>query len=210
MPRPRRGAASVVSGPRRVTLSRRAGGSGRIEGMDWQTTSETAPASVVPEARAAHQLASRAPATGAWREGDPEGDRRFVRVGALALESGEVLPDVRVAYESWGRLSPARDNAILVLHALTGDSHVLGPAGPGHASAGWWPGVVGPGRAIDTGRWFVVAPNVLGGCQGTTGPASLAPDGIEWGRACPPSPSATRSPRRRRSPASSASTASPR
>ncbi|UIP58109.1 homoserine O-acetyltransferase MetX [Agromyces marinus] len=153
--------------------------------MDWQTTSETAPASVVPEARAAHQLASRAPATGAWREGDPEGDRRFVRVGALALESGEVLPDVRVAYESWGRLSPARDNAILVLHALTGDSHVLGPAGPGHASAGWWPGVVGPGRAIDTGRWFVVAPNVLGGCQGTTGPASLAPDGIEWGARLP-------------------------
>ncbi|GAA2040342.1 homoserine O-acetyltransferase [Agromyces tropicus] len=153
--------------------------------MDWQTTAETVPASIVPEARAAHQLASRAPATGAWREGDPVGDRRFARIGALALESGQELPDVRIAYETWGELSPGHDNAILVLHALTGDSHVLGPSGPGHASPGWWPGVVGPGRAIDTDRWFVVAPNVLGGCQGSTGPASVAPDGVEWGARFP-------------------------
>lgn len=153
--------------------------------MDWQTISETVPASIVPEARAARQLAGRAPATGAWREGDPVGDRRFTRIGDLVLESGQVLPDVRIAYETWGRLSPARDNAILVLHALTGDSHVLGPAGPAHPSAGWWPGVVGPGRAIDTDRWFVVAPNVLGGCQGSTGPASVASDGVEWGARFP-------------------------
>jgi homoserine O-acetyltransferase len=153
--------------------------------MDWQTTSETVPASIVPEARAARQLAGRAPATGAWRAGDPVGDRRFARIGDLALESGQVLPDVRVAYETWGTLSAARDNAILVLHALTGDSHVLGPSGPGHPSAGWWPGVVGRGRAIDTDRWFVVAPNVVGGCQGSTGPASLAPDGVEWGARFP-------------------------
>jgi homoserine O-acetyltransferase len=72
-----------------------------------------------------------------------------------------------------------------VLHALTGDSHVIGPAGPGHPSAGWWPGVVGPGLAIDTDRYFVVAPNVLGGCQGSTGPASLAPDRAEWGSRFP-------------------------
>jgi homoserine O-acetyltransferase len=153
--------------------------------MDWQTISETVPASIVPEARAARQLAGRAPATGAWREGDAVGDRRFARIGDLALESGQVLPDVRIAYETWGELSPARDNAILVLHALTGDSHVLGPAGPAHPSAGWWPGVVGPGRAIDTDRWFVVAPNVLGGCQGSTGPSSLASDGVEWGARFP-------------------------
>jgi homoserine O-acetyltransferase/O-succinyltransferase len=70
---------------------------------------------------------------------------------------------------------------VLVLHALTGDSHVAGTAGPGHPTPGWWDGVVGPGRAIDTSRWFVVAPNVLGGCQGTTGPVSCAPDGQRWG-----------------------------
>ncbi|MGR2753199.1 homoserine O-acetyltransferase MetX [Agromyces arachidis] len=153
--------------------------------MDWQTTSETVPVSIVPEARAAGQLAGRAPATGAWRAGDPVGDRRFARIGDVALESGQVLPDVRIAYETWGTLSPERDNAILVLHALTGDSHVLGPPGPGHPSPGWWPGVVGRGRAIDTDRWFVVAPNVIGGCQGSTGPASLAPDGVEWGARFP-------------------------
>ena len=74
---------------------------------------------------------------------------------------------------------------VLVLHALTGDSHVIGSAGPAHPSAGWWPGVVGPGLAIDTDRYFVVAPNVIGGCQGSTGPASLAPDGVEWGTRFP-------------------------
>ncbi|AWB95026.1 homoserine O-acetyltransferase [Agromyces badenianii] len=152
--------------------------------MDWQTTADAVPASIVTEARAA-SLAGRAPATGAWRDGDPVGDRRFVQLGEVPLESGRVLPDVRIAYEQWGTLSPARDNAILVLHALTGDSHVIGSAGPAHPSAGWWPGVVGPGLAIDTDRWFVVAPNVLGGCQGSTGPASLAPDRAEWGTRFP-------------------------
>lgn len=148
--------------------------------MDWQMQADVTPAGVVPEARA-RTLLGRPPATGAWRLGDPVGDRRFARIGAIELESGQVLPDVVVAYETWGELSPARDNVVLVLHALTGDSHVIGPSGPGHPSAGWWPGVVGPGLAIDTDRWFVVAPNVLGGCQGTTGPASIAPDGVEWG-----------------------------
>lgn len=148
--------------------------------MDWQRMAEAAPAlpaHILPQPVAP----GRAPATGAWREGDPVGDRRFLRIGDVQLESGAVLPDARIAYETWGELSPARDNAVLVLHALTGDSHVRGPAGPGHPTAGWWPGVVGPGLAIDTDRWFVVAPNVLGGCQGTTGPASVAADGVEWG-----------------------------
>lgn len=152
--------------------------------MDWQTTADAMPASIVTEARA-QSLVGRAPATGAWREGDPVGDRRFVNIGDVPLESGHVLPSARIAYEQWGELSPARDNAILILHALTGDSHVVGAARPGHPSAGWWPGVVGPGLAIDTDRYFVVAPNVLGGCQGSTGPASLAPDRAEWGTRFP-------------------------
>jgi homoserine O-acetyltransferase len=123
------------------------------------------------------------PATGAWREGDPVGDRRFVDVGPITLESGETLPDVRVAYETWGRFDGT--NAVLVLHALTGDSHVTGDAGLGHPTPGWWSGLIGPGRAVDTDRWFVVAPNVLGGCQGTTGPATPAPDGRAWGSRFP-------------------------
>ena len=153
--------------------------------MDWQTQANTVPASIVPEARALAMLGRRAPATGAWREGDPVGDRRFIGIGDLELESGGLLPGVQIAYEQWGALSPTRDNAILVLHALTGDSHVVGPAGPAHPSSGWWPGIVGPGLAIDTDRWFVLAPNVIGGCQGSTGPASLAPDRAEWGARFP-------------------------
>ena len=122
---------------------------------------------------------------GAWREGDPVGHRQFLDVGTLTLDARGALPDVRVAYETWGTLNPARDNAVLVLHALTGDSHVAGPAGPGHLTAGWWDALVGPGRPLDTNTWFVVAPNVLGGCQGTTGPASAAPDGRAWGSRFP-------------------------
>ena len=125
------------------------------------------------------------PVSGAWREGDAVGRRRFADIGTLRLETGAALPGVRVAYETWGHLSPQRDNAVLVLHALTGDSHVVGEAGPGHASPGWWNGLVGPGLALDTDRWFVVAPNVLGGCQGTTGPSSAAPDGRPWGSRFP-------------------------
>ena len=116
-----------------------------------------------------------------WRPGDPAGDRRFASIGGLDLERGGVLPDVTVAYETWGTLSPSGDNAVLVEHALTGDSHVVGDAGSGHPSAGWWPGLIGPGAPLDTERLFVVASNVLGGCQGTTGPASTAPDGRPWG-----------------------------
>ncbi|MET8766755.1 homoserine O-acetyltransferase [Streptomyces sp. NPDC004658] len=127
------------------------------------------------------------PATGAWREGDPPGRRRwYVAEKPLPLETGGELPGVRLAFETWGELAPDRSNAVLVLHALTGDSHVTGPAGPGHPTPGWWDALVGPGRALDTDRWFVVAPNVLGGCQGSTGPASRRPDGGgSWGGAFP-------------------------
>ncbi|POX62792.1 homoserine O-acetyltransferase [Streptomyces sp. Ru62] len=126
------------------------------------------------------------PPSGAWREGDPPGRRQWhVREDPLPLEAGGELPGVRLAFETWGRLAPDRSNAVLVLHALTGDSHVAGPAGPGHPTPGWWDGLVGPGLALDTDRWFVVAPNVLGGCQGSTGPSSKRPDGPRWGGAFP-------------------------
>jgi homoserine O-acetyltransferase len=125
------------------------------------------------------------PASGAWREGDPPGRRHFADLGPLQLENGGRLPAVRLAYQTWGRLNAARDNAVLVLHALTGDSHVTGVAGPGHPTPGWWSPLVGPGAPIDTDRWFVVAANVLGGCQGSTGPSSTAPDGRPWGSRFP-------------------------
>ncbi|MFG3168933.1 homoserine O-acetyltransferase [Streptomyces sp. NPDC048200] len=126
------------------------------------------------------------PASGGRREGDPPGRRKWhLRDKALSLEAGGELPDVQLAFETWGRLAPDGSNAVLVLHALTGDSHVAGPAGPGHPTPGWWDGLVGPGRALDPDRWFVVAPNVLGGCQGSTGPSSAGPAGPPWGGAFP-------------------------
>jgi homoserine O-acetyltransferase len=125
------------------------------------------------------------PASAAWREGDPVGARLFLDLGPLVTESGVTLPDVRVAYETWGTLNAERTNAVYICHALTGDSHVAGPAGDGHVTAGWWDGLVGPGCPVDTDEWFVVCANVLGGCQGTTGPASLAPDGRPWGSRFP-------------------------
>ncbi len=124
-----------------------------------------------------------------WGEGDPVAGRRFIELGPVDLELGGALPAVRVAYESWGE--PVRDagggvrNAVLVEHALTGDAHVVGPASLGQPTPGWWSAVVGPGAPLDTDRWYVVAANVLGGCQGTTGPGSPAPDGRAWGSRFP-------------------------
>jgi homoserine O-acetyltransferase/O-succinyltransferase len=119
------------------------------------------------------------PVTGAWRSGEPPGRRQFATLFTdrpLALRAGGALPSVTVAYETWGSLDADASNALLVLHALSGDSHVAGPAEPGHAQLGWWDPLIGPGRAIDTDRFFVVCPNVLGGCQGTTGPSSIDPE----------------------------------
>jgi len=125
------------------------------------------------------------PASGAWREGFPVGERRFLEVGDVEVRAGVSIPDVRVAYQTWGLLNEDASNAVYVCHALTGDSHVSGDPGPGHLTAGWWDGLVGPGAPIDTDTWFVVCANVLGGCQGTTGPASLAADGRPWGSRFP-------------------------
>ena len=128
------------------------------------------------------------PVTGAWREGDPPGRRQFLTFDdGLALETGGWLESVTVAYETWGTLAPDASNAVLVLHALTGDSHATGGRpGPGHGDVGWWDGTIGPGAAIDTDELFVVCPNVLGGCQGTTGPASAHPlDGRPYGSRFP-------------------------
>ena len=128
------------------------------------------------------------PATGAWSPAQPAGRRHFLSFGerAVALDVGATLRNVVVAYETWGTLNADQSNAILICHAWTGDSHVAGAAGEGHPTPGWWEGLVGPGLAIDTDEWFVVCSNVLGGCQGTTGPASLHPDdGTPYGSRFP-------------------------
>ena len=114
-----------------------------------------------------------------------KGEIGVVDIGSLKLESDKVIDDVCIAVQRWGELSPARDNVVLVLHALTGDSHITGPAGPGHPTPGWWDGIAGPGAPIDTDRWCAVATNVLGGCRGSTGPSSLARDGKPWGSRFP-------------------------
>ena len=112
----------------------------------------------------------------------------------VRLDCGRSLHSVRVAYETYGTLSPARDNVLLVCHALSGDAHAAGIArtpaaestrdgfaaedrdGKSNKGLGWWDGMIGPGKAFDTDRYFVVSTNLLGGCRGTTGPSSVDPE----------------------------------
>ena len=103
--------------------------------------------------------------------------------GEVRLAGGRSLTDVEVAYETYGELAPARDNAVFICHALSGDAHVAaGPSSDGTARPGWWDGLVGPDLAIDTRRYFVISANVLGGCSGSTGPGSIDPaTGESWG-----------------------------
>ena len=125
---------------------------------------------------------------GGWRPGDPSGQRQFSQLfgdAPLDLELGGRLGPLTLAWESWGQLNGAADNAVLLLHGFSGDSHAAGPAGPGHGAPCWWDGLIGPGRALDTDRFFVLCPNVLGGCQGSSGPSSPAPDGRPWGSRFP-------------------------
>lgn len=138
------------------------------------------------------RMATRAPKAQAGSVGTVE--TQFMDLpGTLALDCGRALHPIRIAYETYGRLSAARDNVILVCHALSGDAHAAGyantpapestrdgfgaedrdgSAGPG---LGWWDGMIGPGKAFDTDRFFVVSTNLLGGCRGSTGPSSINP-----------------------------------
>ena len=111
----------------------------------------------------------------------------------LPLDCGRQLGGVRIAYETYGTLAPTRDNAVLVCHALSGDAHAAGFSAAAAARStrdgfgaeerdgssgkglGWWDGMIGPGKAFDTDRWFVISTNLLGGCRGTTGPSSIDP-----------------------------------
>jgi homoserine O-acetyltransferase len=102
----------------------------------------------------------------------------------LPLDSGQRLASVRVAYETYGELAPDKRNAILIFHALSGDQHVASTH-PLTGKPGWWDRMVGPGKPIDTNRFFVLCINVIGGCMGSTGPASDGPDGKPWGMRFP-------------------------
>jgi len=93
----------------------------------------------------------------------------------LVLASGEKLGPIQVAFETYGTLSAGKDNTIFVCHALTGDAHAAGKYSLEDAKAGWWDEFIGPGRGIDTDKYFVICANVLGGCTGTTGPTSISP-----------------------------------
>ncbi len=115
----------------------------------------------------------------------PDGEMMAVNIGTVSLDSGDRIDNVTLAFQRWGALSPSRDNVILTLHALTGDSHVTGAPTVHHPSAGWWDGLIGPGCALDTDEWCVISANVLGGCRGSTGPASLDADGRPWGSRFP-------------------------
>src|SRR5208337_3531079 len=94
--------------------------------------------------------------------------------GPFTLESGAVLPKVTIAYETYGRLNKEKSNAILICHAISGDAHIAG-FHEGDEKPGWWDAVVGPGKAFDTERYFVICSNVIGGCKGSTGPSSINP-----------------------------------
>ncbi len=100
--------------------------------------------------------------------------RRVTLPGPLRLDSGALLTPVDIAYETYGTLAPDGENALLLCHALTMDQHVAGP-NPRTGKPGWWTRMVGPGRPIDTDRYFVICANVLGSCMGSSGPASLDP-----------------------------------
>lgn len=128
-----------------------------------------------------------------------DGVVNFYDVGDLPVECGAVIPEATLAYETWGSLNEDASNAVLVLHALTGDTHAAHGRPDDDADdaerraaeeEGWWEGLIGPGAAIDTDQFFVVCPNIIGGCYGSTGPSSLAPESVDpsrspWGSRFP-------------------------
>ncbi len=99
---------------------------------------------------------------------------RYFSFDGLKLESGEKFGPVTLAYETYGALNQDKSNAVLVLHALSGDAHAAG-VNEGQNNPGWWDSMIGPGKAFDTGKYFVICSNVLGGCRGSTGPSSINP-----------------------------------
>lgn len=99
----------------------------------------------------------------------------FVYARPFTFRSGQTLPGFTLRYETYGTLNGTRDNAVLICHALSGDHHCAGLHTPEDRKAGWWNNLIGPGKAVDTDRFFVVCANVLGGCQGSTGPSSTNP-----------------------------------
>ena len=148
--------------------------------MEFQSSEDSVPSAFITD-ELSRQLVGRPPATGAWRDGDPSGDRQFAPLPTFKTGSGRELVNAKLAYETWGELNEDASNAVLIMHALTGDSHAVGGASKQHPTEGWWNGIIGPGLAIDTDRFYVVAPNMLGGCQGSTGPATLDKNGREYG-----------------------------
>ena len=100
----------------------------------------------------------------------------FVSLESFHFESGGVIPELKIRYETYGQLNQAKDNAILICHALTGDHHCAGVYDITERKRGWWNFMVGPGKPIDTNQYFVICSNVLGGCQGSTGPNSINPE----------------------------------
>lgn len=121
---------------------------------------------------------------------DPSTAQQTVTVASpqqpLVTDGGARLTDLDLVYETWGALNSRRDNAVLVFHALTGDSHVASHPEVPDDRPGWWEPVVGPGRTIDTDHWFVICVNAPGSCYGSTGPCSIAPDGRRYGLRFPP------------------------
>ena len=133
--------------------------------------------------------AEKHPVSGAWFPGDHPGRRTFFDFGTdrpFALEAGGYLSGAHVAYETWGELNAAGTNAVLVCHALTSDSHAVGEPEPGHPEGGWWNPFLGTGQSIDPERFFIVCANLVGGCQGSTGPSSINPEtGTHYAAAFP-------------------------
>src|SRR5437016_715450 len=110
----------------------------------------------------------------------------IVQFDSLPLDCGTTLAPVDVAYETYGELNAARTNAILVLHAFSGDAHAAG-TDPDGGNVGWWNNMIGPGKAFDTDKYFVICSNVLSGCRGTSGPGSINPaTGCPYGMSFPP------------------------
>lgn len=110
----------------------------------------------------------------------------YVSEEPFTCDSGHTLPGFTLRYESYGRLNATADNAVLVCHALSGDHHCAGFHQLSDRKAGWWNNIIGPGKALDTNRYYVLCCNVLGGCQGSTGPSSINPEtGQAYGTSFP-------------------------